>query len=75
MNIQNIIFASTGLSLLVVILVWFNVRDVVMPQNNRTQRLIRTFLFSIIVVSIALYFFVDSEDEIIENMIKTAPDF
>jgi len=75
MNIQNIILASTGLSLLVVILVWFNIRDVDMPKNNRTQRLIRTFLFSIVVVGICMYFFVDSEDEIIENMIKTAPDF
>jgi hypothetical protein len=75
MNFQNILFASAAVSVLVTILVWFNIRDVVTPKNNRTQRLIRTFLFSSIVVSISLYFFIDSEDDVIENMIKSPPDF
>jgi glucan phosphoethanolaminetransferase (alkaline phosphatase superfamily) len=73
MNIQNTLLISVGLALLVAAMVWINIRN-----DNKTdvaKRVIRSFLFALIVVLIVVYFLFDDVDDAIDNMIKTPPDF
>lgn len=75
MSIKNVIIPTTGISILVVFLTWLNIKEYNMEQNVMFQKMMRGFLISFFVTGTCLYFFTESSDEVIDNMIKSPPKF
>jgi hypothetical protein len=72
----NIVGQTIVLSFVVTIMVWISIQDEIESKSKKIKVLIRSFLFSIVVMFIFIYFTSnDTCDEVISNMNKATPDF
>jgi hypothetical protein len=68
------IIVVLALTMLVTLLVWTNSSSV--DRRKQPKLLLKTFSLSFISIAAVVYFMdLGNEDEVIQHMIKTAPDF
>jgi flagellar basal body-associated protein FliL len=75
MYLKSVLIPSTILTLAVVTIVWWN-RDMTKTDEQTKHLVVKTMLAAFISITTLLYFMADGgQDEVIENMIKTPPNF
>lgn len=72
----NIVGYTLFLSSLTTFMVWISIQEEIQSKIKKIKILIRTFLFSLVIMFIFVYFTTnDPTDDVIHNMNKGRPDF